>query len=429
MEVNVLVVGGGGREHALAWKISQSPKVEKIFCAPGNAGMARIGECVDIAADALDDLVNFALASSIDLTVVGPEGPLVAGVVDLFSKRGLRAFGPTQAAARIEGSKVFAKEFMAQLNIPTPDYKVLASRDEAVTYLKECAYPVVVKADGLAAGKGSIIVQSYDSARDAVDRMMTHLAFGDAGKNIVVEEYVTGEEASILFITDGEAICPLIPSQDHKRILDGDRGPNTGGMGAYAPAPLVTRELLETIGREVAAPVVSALGEAGTPYRGALYVGVMISEGQVQVLEFNCRFGDPETQPVLPLLETDLVEVMISVCEGRLAGTVLEWSPGAGACVVLASGGYPGPARTGFEISGIEEAEAIPGVHVFHAGTSVAEGKLLSAGGRVLGVTGCGETLGEALKRAYEGVGKISFEGMHYREDIGAKGLSRIEGG
>ena len=426
--MKILVIGGGGREHALAWKIRQSPKAEKIFCAPGNAGMARIGECIDIPAGAIDDLCNFAVANAIDLTVVGPEAPLVDGIVDRFERNGLMTFGPTEAAAHIEGSKAFAKEFMVAHDIPTGAYAVFTSRDEALSYLKECSYPVVVKADGLAAGKGSIIVQSYDSARDAVDRMMTHLAFGEAGAKVVVEEYLTGEEASVLFLTDGETLVPLMPSQDHKRILDGDRGPNTGGMGAYAPAPVITPELLQTIERDVAAPVVNALRDAGAPYKGALYAGVIVSEGQVKVLEFNCRFGDPETQPIVPLLETDLVEVMVAACEGRLADITLEWSEGAAACVVLASGGYPGPSGTGFEISGIEDAESISGVYVFHAATSHVEGKSVSAGGRVLGVTGVGSDLRDAIDRAYQGVAKVSFEGMHYRKDIGARGLSAIEG-
>ncbi len=438
MKKRVLVVGSGGREHALAWALARSPQVEHVYVAPGNAGTAwppnpSAGEwppragCsrVPVAADDFDRLVAFAKEEAVDLTVVGPENPLAAGIVDAFQAAGLRAFGPTRAAARIEASKAFAKDFMARHAIPTGRYAVFSSYEEALEHLRHVEYEVVVKASGLAAGKGVIVPDSREEAEEALKRIMVERAFGAAGDQVVIEERLRGQEASVLAFTDGHTVVPMPPAQDHKPVFDGDRGPNTGGMGAYAPAPLVTPELLDEIVRTVLRPAVDGLRAEGAPYVGVLYAGLMITRDGPKVLEFNCRFGDPETQVILPLLASDLVDVLEACLNGTLARADVRWRPGAAVTVVAASEGYPGPYPKGRPITGIEEAEALPGVVVFHAGTARdAEGRLVTAGGRVLNVTAIADDLPQAIRRAYEAIACIHFEGMHYRRDIGRRALA-----
>jgi phosphoribosylamine--glycine ligase len=424
--VKVLVVGGGGREHTLVWKISQSPRVEQIFCAPGNAGIAQLATCVPLGAEDLDGLLDFARREAIDLTVVGPEGPLVAGIVDVFTAAGLRIFGPTRAAARLEGSKVWAKQVMSRYGVPTARFAIFDAPEAAKAYIREVGAPIVVKADGLAAGKGAIVCRDVESALRAVDIIMVEKAFGAAGDRVVVEECLTGEEVSVLVFTDGRHFVPMVSSQDHKPVYDGDRGPNTGGMGAYAPAPVYTPEVHEAVMRDIIAPVLRGLAAEGHPYRGVLYAGLMVTAEGPKVLEFNCRFGDPEAQPVLMLLESDLVPILEAVVEGRLQEAEVRWKEGAAVCVVMASGGYPGSYRKGFPIEGLEEVP--PDVVVFHAGTAFQEGRLVTAGGRVLGVTAYGPDIRTAIDRAYAAVERIRFEGMHYRRDIGWRALARLEG-
>ncbi|MBE3585707.1 MAG: phosphoribosylamine--glycine ligase [Thermoanaerobacter sp.] len=419
--MKVLVVGGGGREHALVWKLKQSPRVKEIYCAPGNAGIASLARCVPIGAEDIPALVAFAREEKIDLTVVGPEGPLARGIVDSFNRAGLAIFGPTARAAAIESSKVLAKEIMARYGIPTARFATFTDPGEAAGYIRQLNAPCVVKADGLAAGKGVIVCQTVEEALQAVKEIMVDGAFGDAGRRVVVEEYLTGQEVSVLAFTDGEAVLPLLPAQDHKQVYDGDRGPNTGGMGAYAPAPVLTPENYRVVLEDILIPAVRALAAEGRPYRGVLYAGLMVTGEGPKVLEFNARFGDPEAQPLLMLLETDPVEIMEAVLLGKLAGKEIRWRPGSAVCVVLASGGYPGAYRKGYPISGLEQVP--PDVVVFHAGTAMEEGRVVTAGGRVLGVTAAGETLPEAMEKAYTAVEKIHFEGMHYRRDIGHKAL------
>lgn len=421
--MKVLVVGGGGREHALVWKIAQSPRVRKIFCAPGNAGIAQQAVCVGIKADDLDGLLAFARTEAVDLTVVGPEAPLAAGIVDAFEAAGLKVFGPRREAARLEASKVFAKELMLRYGVPTAKAAVFDSPEAAKEYVRRCGGPCVVKADGLAAGKGVIVAESTAEAEAAIAEMMEAKVFGPAGARVLVEERLSGEEASVLALTDGETVLPLLPAQDHKPVFDGDKGPNTGGMGAYAPAPAVTPDLLRRIESEILIRAVRGLREEGITYKGVLYAGLMLTEEGPRVLEFNVRFGDPEAQPLLCLLTSDLVEAMEAVVEERLAGVRLAWHPGAAVCVVLAAAGYPGSCRKGDVISGLEELP--PEVTVFHAGTALADGKFVTAGGRVLGVTARGANVRAAIERAYAAVGRISFAGMHYRRDIGQKALKR----
>jgi len=425
--MRVLVVGGGGREHALVWKIGQSPIVKKIFCAPGNAGIASQAELVNINAENISGLADFAEGKSIDLTVVGPEAPLVAGIVNEFERRGLSIFGPSEEAARLEGSKVFAKEFMERFSIPTGKYRVFSEREKAVSYLQDIEPPVVIKAEGLAAGKGVTVAMSCDEAIEAVDRILRHKIFGEAGKRIIIEEYLEGEEATLLAFCDGETVALMVSSQDHKRIFDGDQGSNTGGMGAYSPAPVVTPLVMEKIYRHIFLPTVQGMWTLGFPYRGVLYGGLMICQGEPYVLEYNVRFGDPETQAVLPLLKTDLIEIIHACLEGRLFQLPINWDDGVAVCVVLASGGYPGAYETGKVISGVEEAEKLPEVVIFHAGTARRDdGTLVTSGGRVLGVTGRGGDHAGAMERAYQAAGKIHFAGMHYRKDIGRRALARI---
>jgi phosphoribosylamine--glycine ligase len=411
--MKVLIVGGGGREHALAWKLAQSPQVDAIFCAPGNAGTAALGTNVDVPPDNPDALFAFARDRKIDLTVVGPEGPLVAGVADRFREGGLRLFGPTRRDAQLEGSKVFAKDLMRRNNIPTARHQVFNRPEHARRYLAELGeYPVVVKADGLAAGKGVAICADRAEAEQAVRAAMEARTFGGAGDRIVIEDCLAGEEASILAICDGRTLLVLPPAQDHKRVFDGDRGPNTGGMGAYAPAPAATPEVMETVERMVLVPAIHAVAKEGDPFVGVLYAGIMLTKSGPKVLEFNVRFGDPEAQPLLMLV--------------RLDQAGIEIEEGFSVCVVLASGGYPGAFAKGREIHGLAEAGAVEGVQVFHAGTSAMGGRVFTSGGRVLGVAARGPTLAEAQRRAYEAVSRIRFEGMQYRKDIAAKGIARL---
>jgi len=427
--MKVLIVGGGGREHTLAWKIGQSSKVERIYVSPGNAGTSRIARSVSIEPTDIDALADFACKEGVDLTVVGPEAPLVKGIVDRFEKDGLMIFGPSKRAAQIEGSKVFAKELMRKYDIPTPNFEVFESPNEAIEYIEAKGAPIVVKADGLAAGKGSIIAMEVEEAVKAVETIMVHRIFGDSGNKVIVEDYIEGEEATITALTDGNTVVTLASSQDHKRIFDDDRGPNTGGMGAYAPAPVITRELSEQITQRIVTPTINAMEAEGIPYKGVLYAGLMVTNDGPQVLEFNCRFGDPESQVVLPLLRADLLDLLIAISDGRLDEVGCEVDTRAAVCVVIASGGYPGSYEKGKEISGLDQAEELEGVVVFHAGTKTERDKILTNGGRVLGVTAIGKDITTAIDRAYEAVRRISFEGMHYRQDIGYKALKRLQEG
>jgi phosphoribosylamine--glycine ligase len=419
--MKVMVVGGGGREHTLVWKIKQSPLVKEIYCAPGNAGIERIAVCVSIPAEDIDALAEFALNEEIDLTVVGPEAPLTMGIVDEFEKRGLKVFGPSKKAAEIEGSKVFAKELMERYGIPTAHYRVFDDPIEAGEYIKDKGAPVVVKADGLAAGKGVIVALTEDEALEGVKRIMKDREFGRAGDRIVVEEYLEGPEVSILAFTDGNTVIPMVSAQDHKRVYDNDRGPNTGGMGAFAPSPVYTPDIALVVEKEILKKTIDAMKRENRPYKGVLYAGLMITSKGPKVLEFNCRFGDPETQAVLPLLESDLVPVMQAVIDSRLDEAEIRWKDKKAVCVIMASGGYPRKYEKGFKISGIEEAEKIEGITVFHAGTAKEGDSIVTAGGRVLGVTALGDNLDSAARLAYKGVEKISFKGAHYRKDIGRK--------
>ncbi len=427
MKLKVLVIGGGGREHALAWKIAQSPRVEKVFVAPGNAGSAREPRCenVAIAAEDVDGLLRFAQQNKIDLTVVGPEAPLVLGVVDKFRAAGLRIFGPTKDAAQLEGSKAFAKDFLARHKIPTAAYGNFTEVAAAEAYIKKTGAPIVVKADGLAAGKGVIIAQTTDAAIAAMRDMLAGNAFGEAGHRVVVEEFLTGEEASFIVMVDGEHILPLATSQDHKRVGDGDTGPNTGGMGAYSPAPVVTPEIHARIMREVIEPTVRGMASEGHPYTGFLYAGVMIApDGTPKVLEYNCRFGDPETQPVMMRLQSDFIELIEAALDGKLDRAQAKWDSRAALGVVMAAGGYPGSYSKGDVITGLPETAA-DDCHVFHAGTALKDRAVVTSGGRVLCVTALGATVGAAQKRAYETVKKIHWRGAQYRTDIGYRAIAR----
>ncbi|WP_456430735.1 phosphoribosylamine--glycine ligase [Thermosulfuriphilus sp.] len=424
--MKILVVGSGGREHALVWKLSQSSLVKKVYCAPGNAGIAQEAECVPIKATDIKALVSLAKKRRIDLTVVGPEQPLAEGIVDAFRRAGLSIFGPEQAAAKIEASKVFAKELMKKYGIPTADFVVFADPDEAIKYLRKVGAPVVVKAEGLAAGKGVIVCESLEAAEEAVDLIMRQKVFGEAGRRVVIEECLEGEEASFMVITDGETVYPLPSSQDHKRLLDGDQGPNTGGMGAYSPAPVINAELEERIMNEIMRPTIAALAQEGRPYVGVLYAGLMITSNGPKVLEFNCRFGDPECQPLMMRLNGDLAEAMVAALEGRLKEIELTWDERPAVCVVMASQGYPGKYETGKVIRGLAAAGRMKDVKVFHAGTARKGRRFITAGGRVLGVTALGKDIAEAISRTYQAVEKISWEGCYFRHDIGARALRRL---
>lgn len=426
--MKVLVIGSGGREHALVWKLAQSPKVEKVYGAPGNPGIAQIGECVNISPTDIKGLADFAEKEGIDLTVVGPEAPLVAGIVDEFESRGLKIFGPSKEAAKLEGSKAFSKEMMKKYGVPTADFEVFDDPEKAKEYIKEKGAPIVVKADGLAAGKGVVVAQSVEEAIEAIDKIMIEKVFGDAGNKVVVEDCLVGEEASYLVVTDGENFIPLATAQDHKAVFDGDKGPNTGGMGAYSPAPVLSKEMEKEVQEKVIKPILRGMREEGHPFKGILYAGLMITEEGPKVLEFNVRFGDPEAQIILRRLKTDLVDVCQSVIEGKLIDS-LEWIPETAICVVLASKGYPGKYEKGKVITGIEEAEKIDNVVVFHAGTAIKDGKLVTNGGRVLNVTALGKDIVEARENVYKAIEKIHFDGMHYRKDIGLKALKRLNSG
>jgi phosphoribosylamine--glycine ligase len=417
------VVGGGGREHALVWKIAQSPKVTKIYCAPGNAGISEQATIVPIKANDLNGLLQFSLKEKIDLTVVGPEDPLTQGIVDLFELKSLFIFGANKKAAEIEGSKAFAKEMMKKYNIPTASYEVFHNRDEAVKYIREQGAPIVVKADGLAAGKGVIVCKTVEEAIQSVDRIMVEKIFGEAGNRVVIEEYLVGEEASYIAFTDGKAILPMASSQDHKPVFDGDQGPNTGGMGAYSPAPVVKDEVHEKIIEKILRPIIYGMGEEGRLYKGVLYAGLMIQDGHPKVLEFNARFGDPETQPDLMRMKGDIVPILEACMKGSLSQHKIEWDNRASVCVAMASKGYPGDYEKGRVIGGLKEVSRMEGVFVFHAGTALKDGQMITNGGRVLGVTGLGEDIPRAIARTYQAVKKISWDGAHYRTDIGQKAL------
>ena len=423
--MKVLVIGSGGREHALVWKIAQSPLVDKVWCAPGNPGTGLIAENVDIKVDDLTGLLGFAKQEGIDLTVVGPELPLSLGIVDLFEEYGLRIFGARRNAALIEASKAFAKDLMKKYAIPTAAYEVFTEVEPAVTFIDEVGTPIVIKADGLAAGKGVIIAATRDEAVAAVTDMLAGNTFGAAGSRVVIEEFLKGEEASFLAFTDGKRIVPLASAQDHKAVFDGDRGPNTGGMGAYSPAPVVTSAIHEKAMTEVMRRAVDGMAAEGRPYRGVLYAGLMIDGDSVKTLEFNARFGDPECQPLLMRMKSDIVPVLLAVAEGDLSGVEIEWHDSAAVCVVMASQGYPGDYRKGNEIRGLEEAARIEELFVFHAGTAERDGAIVTSGGRVLGVTALGDTVQGAIDRAYRGVAAITWDGVHYRRDIGRKALVR----
>jgi phosphoribosylamine--glycine ligase len=427
--MRILVVGSGGREHALVRALARSDRAEALYAAPGNPGTAQHATNVGIPSDDIDGLVEFVRTDEIDLTIVGPEQPLVEGIVDAFGEAGLRIVGPTAAAARLEGSKAFADQFMARHDVPTADFRVFAADEyeAASAFLDEVGAPIVVKADGLAAGKGAFVCDTLEEAHDALDQIVEDRAFGAAGDQVVIEEKMDGEEVSIFALTDGSHYVLLTPSQDHKPIGEGGTGPNTGGMGAFSPAPLVDGALLTRICREIVEPTLQGMEAEGTPYRGVLYCGLMITDDGPKVVEYNCRLGDPEAQVVLPLVESDLVDIFESIAEGDLQSGSLRASSGAAACVVLASDGYPIEYETGFEITGIEAAESLPEVSVVHAGTRLREdGVLVTDGGRVLGVTARGGDLPEALERAYEGVEAVDFEGKTVRRDIGEKGLAHL---
>ncbi|MCY4401369.1 MAG: phosphoribosylamine--glycine ligase [Candidatus Poribacteria bacterium] len=424
--MKILVIGQGGREHTLVWKIAQSPLVKKIYCTPGNAGIAQIAEFVPMCEN-FAELADWAESSNIDLTVVGPENPLAAGIVDVFSERGLTAFGPDKQAAQLEGSKDFAKQLMTENDIPTAAYQTFDNPDEAIDYIKTVNTSVFVKADGLAAGKGVIPGRTIDQATQAVKTILEDREFGDAGDSVVIEEELIGEEASFTVLTDGNYCIPFVSSQDHKMSHDGDTGKNTGGMGAYSPAPVMTPELHDYVMESVVYPTVKGMDKIGCPFKGVLYVGLMITDTGPKVLEFNCRFGDPETQVLLPRLKSDLVPLIMACIDGTLdQHTDIEWHTQAATCVVMASGGYPNPYQTGKTITGLEEAESIDDVNVFHAGTEQDENNIVTAGGRVLGVTALAEDLKTAIEKAYQGVSAIHFDGAHYRKDIGYRALSRI---
>ncbi|MCX5711839.1 MAG: phosphoribosylamine--glycine ligase [Candidatus Omnitrophica bacterium] len=423
--MKILVVGSGGREHALVWKIAQSKLTKKIFCAPGNGGISELAECIPIKADDVQGLLDFAKKEKINLTVVGPEVALAKGICDEFRVAGLKIFGPDKKAARLEASKVFSKELMAKYDIPTADFKVFDDPEAAKKFIDKHGVPCVVKADGLAQGKGVIVAKNVEEAKQAVTAMMEEKIFGSAGEKIIIEDCLEGQEASILVLTDLKKVIFLASAQDHKRVFDADKGPNTGGMGAYSPAPVVTPELLKIISEKIINRTINGLAREGMDYRGVLYAGVMLTKDGPKTLEFNVRFGDPETQAILPRLKTDIVEVMLSVAEGRLSVyRDLEWDSRACVCVVCASGGYPGEYQVNKVITGLADAAKLADTVVFHAGTKKENGKILTNGGRVLGVTGCGSTIKEAIKKTYQAVEKINFEGMHYRKDIGYRAIN-----
>jgi len=416
--MKLLIIGSGGREHALAWKLKQSPAVDRIFCAPGNAGTEQIAENVAIAPTDLPELLQFAKQNDVDLTVVGPDDPLALGIVDLFTADKLRAFGPVKSAARLESSKIFAKELMRAQKIPTAQARTFSQSAEALRYCEEVEFPVVIKADGLALGKGVVIAPDATSARSTIAAMMEEGRFGPAGRRIVIEEFLQGSECSLHALVDGNNYRLLESARDHKRVFDGDKGPNTGGMGAFSPADNWSAQLQARFEDEIMRPLLRALADEGVVYRGLLYPGLMITSEGARVLEFNCRFGDPETQALLPRMKSDLLALVQATIDGRIAQHSIEWDKRAAVTVVIASGGYPGKYETGKVISGVTEAAKLDGVQIFHAGTKRVNGELVTSGGRVLAVTALGATIGAARQRAYEATGRITFEGARYRRDI-----------
>jgi phosphoribosylamine--glycine ligase len=424
--MKLLVIGSGGREHALTWKLRESQQMEEIYCAPGNAGIAQEAECLPVDVSQPHAILELASQVKADLTLVGPEAPLVAGVVDAFEAAGMAIIGPTKAAARLEGSKIFAKEFMQRHGIPAARFEVADNFDAAVKALENFGTPVVVKADGLAAGKGVVVAKTREQAEKALDEFMRQKTLGAAGERVIVEECLVGEEMSFIVLTDGRGILPLAPTQDHKALNDNDQGPNTGGMGAYSEDSLVNETLRDVIMSAIVAPTLAGMAVEGIPYRGFLYCGLMLTQQGPMVLEYNVRMGDPEAQPIVMRLRSDLVELLQAVREGRMAAMDVHWSPNPAVCVVMTSRGYPGKPELGRAITGYEAAEALGGVKVFHAGTRFEDHQLLSAGGRVLGVTAMAQDLPAAIKHVYAAVSKIHFEGMHYRTDIGARGVRRI---
>jgi phosphoribosylamine--glycine ligase len=424
--MKVLIIGSGGREHALVWKLAQSPEVRQLYCAPGNAGSRQLAENVPIAVDNIPALREFAEAQRIDLTVVGPELPLTLGITDAFAQRGLRVFGPTRAAAQLEASKAFAKAFMWELGIPTAEAVICHDLAQAQAYVRQHPGPLVVKADGLAAGKGVTVCQTPTEALHAVTQAMQERVFGDAGACVLLEEYLSGEEVSFHVLVDGETVLPLDTAQDHKRLADGDQGPNTGGMGAYSPAPVVTAALHARIMREIIEPTVRGMAARGMPYRGVLYAGLMIVDGRPYVVEFNARFGDPEAQALFVRLDGDMLPLLDGAASGRLRGLQAACLPDAAVCVVLAAGGYPGAYAAGAPITGLESVAQLADTWVFHAGTDVRDGQTVTSGGRVLGVTARAPSVATAVQRAYQAVAHISWPGVHYRHDIGRRALQRI---
>ena len=424
--MKVLVIGSGGREHALCWKIKQSPLVSQVYCAPGNAGISKHAECVDIKATDIEGFVRFARAEEIYLTVVGPELPLALGIVDRFEKEELRIFGPSKAAAEIESSKVFSKNLMKKYKIPTAFFSTFSDFDDAVRWAMEVKPPLVVKADGLAGGKGAVVCKTEEEVFDALDAMIKGKVFGDAGERVIIEEFLEGEEASFFAFTDGETVLPLESSQDHKALLDNDQGPNTGGMGAYSPAPVVTPEVHRRVMEEIMTPTVYALKEEGRKYKGVLYAGIMIKDGEPKVLEFNCRFGDPEAQPLIMRMKSDIFPILNAVVDEKLSGKTIEWRGDASVCVVMVSRGYPGDYKKGFEINGLKEVESMDNVFVFHSGTALQNGKYVTDGGRVLGITSLGKTVPDAVDKAYKAIREIKCESLYYRTDIGKKALKYL---
>lgn len=426
--MNILVVGDGGREHTIVWKLSQSPKVNKIYCAPGNAGIATHAECLDIKPEDINGLLKAACDNNIDLTVVGPELPLSLGIVNLFKKNNYSIFGPSKEAAYIESSKVFAKYIMDKYNIPTADYQVFTNHDEAITCLQKQSFPLVIKVDGLAAGKGVLIVNNLSQAKKVLFDIMKDNKFGQAGKQVIIEEFLKGEEISMLVFTDGKSFLPMISSQDHKKINDGDIGPNTGGMGAYSPVPFFDDPTREWVLKNIFKPVIKGMEQEGRKFKGVLYAGLILTDKGPKVLEFNARFGDPETQAILPSLETDLIELLCAIQEESLDKMEIKWKKQSSVCVVLASEGYPDKYKKGKTIFGLEELQNKKNIMVFHAGTKKIDNNFITSGGRVLGVTAWSRTLPEAIKDVYTGVNKIHFEGLQYRKDIGKKGLKLFPG-
>jgi phosphoribosylamine--glycine ligase len=421
--MKVLVIGSGGREHTLVWKMTQSPKVSQVYCAPGNAGISRLAQCVNIDADSIEKLVDFAQKEKIDLTVVGPELPLSRGIVNEFNQQGLRIFGPSKEATEIESSKAFSKYLMKKYHIPTANYQVFQNSEKALAYIQQQTFPLVIKADGLAAGKGVFIVKNLLEARDALNALMEEKKFGEAGRQVIIEEFLEGEEVSILAFCDGKTVVPMVSSQDHKKIFDNDLGPNTGGMGAYSPVPFYPDEFEKRVLEEILKPTVKGLQNEGKESKGVLYAGLILSKEGPKVLEFNARFGDPETQAILPRLKTDLIDILNAVIDSTLHKINIQWEDNAAVCVVVASGGYPEKYQKGKVINGLERLEKMKDIIAFHAGTKFQEGRVVTSGGRVLGITAWDETISKAKEKAYKALKEIYFEDMYYRKDIAAKAI------